>query len=292
MITQKQIKDAESDAKEKAIAYYREQIKVKKGIRSGKNLKKLSLAHNLARTEVNKLQKAYDQEQGKISKGQQLGNRVKRFLRAGEKDGLYVGKSTKEDLGLVPKPIPLKQESDYDRIVRENQALDKSIANYYKIQKAYNTPLKEVTVGKRPEPEPVRTPLFNQQLHPRDEDSVDLQGNNTIRFKVPKEKVENFSVGNIANQFLDFISQPFGLSDSSFNLQSVTPTDPHDRSDPRWRQEAFRDDLNEEFRRDYQEKKKGGKVKKKKKKKSYTSKKKYSMSGGGKVASVRKPTRA
>lgn len=70
-------------------------------------------------------------------------------------------------------------------------------------------------------------------------------------------------------------------------LKSVTPSDPHDRSDPRWRQEAFRDDLNEEFRRDYPAKKRGGKVKK-----NYTSSKKYAMNRGGKVASLRKPTRA
>ena len=151
----------------------------------------------------------------------------------------------------------------------------------------------EIYVSERKQPKEAILPDIKKTQTIQEGISYDTPtANNTIRFKVPKEKVENFSVGNIANQFLDFISQPFGLSDSSFNLQSVTPTDIHDRSDPRWRQKAFRDDLNEEFRRDYQEKKKGGKVKKKKKKKSYTSKKKYSMSGGGKVASVRKPTRA
>ena len=97
-------------------------------------------------------------------------------------------------------------------------------------------------------------------------------------------------ISNVLSGLGSAVGQPFKLSDSSFDLQSVTPTDIHDASDPRWRQEAFEE--KDFYGVPTSTLKKGGKVKKKKKKKSYTSKKKYSMSGGGKVASVRKPTRA
>ena len=97
-------------------------------------------------------------------------------------------------------------------------------------------------------------------------------------------------ISNVLSGVGSGVGQPFKLSDSSFDLQSVTPSDIHDRSDPRWRQEAFEE--KDFYGVPTSTLKKGGIVKKKKMKKSYTSKKKYSMSGGGKVASVRKPTRA
>ena len=88
-------------------------------------------------------------------------------------------------------------------------------------------------------------------------------------------------------------STTFNKDDSIFHqiaysLSQLTGQEPRvESSDPRKRYGAFKPDPY-----DTPTLKKGGKVKKKKKKKSYTSKKKYSMSGGGKVASTRKPTRA